>query len=515
MIKSCFLITPIAPSYLRNNRSTRQKSLRCFPTCSPRGHITGGFCGQSMRAQLTLNVATTDRKFDIDDFVFICEIRPHNEPRISGEIIVRKASVMDKVRSKQDKDIGKELFMGEVNSFTQGDNEVEMDIVFNVRHHSWDYSWKSNRWSDQQHVVDIIVLTYESQLDYRVAGYFTSSQFMILSSHKKSTKGGNKSSSAISLPRHQGNHGSASETADQDLLEASNALSMLSGGLMPPAASTGKAATKSKARAKKSKVVAAEEENDEEEEESGDSEDNGSAAAQNDAPEYVPPRRNKTSTTSTNISSSMSLPLPPMASDLVLLPSLRPVVALPKHHSGDNVSAVTLAMAGASSAGATSNGGGHEYEYQVAHAPPSGHNNINFSNNGFGSQSNYRHQSHTAAAGGGGEPQALEISPLLQPAGHRYHYQPNASAAGGQPFGYNYPAAHTQMPYQQAEPPQLSLLSSTLLDHSNLILLPNKRKAESAVTTGAGENQEAALNGRPADDDLVMLMPRSKAAKLQ
>ena len=58
MIKSCIFHTPIAASYFRNNRSTRQKSLRCFPMCSIRGHVNGGFCGQSIRTTVTLSPQT-------------------------------------------------------------------------------------------------------------------------------------------------------------------------------------------------------------------------------------------------------------------------------------------------------------------------------------------------------------------------------------------------------------------------------------------------------------------------
>lgn len=252
----------------------------------------GGFCGQSIRVRLSLNIeGLSSQKVDVNDFVFICEIRPGNEPRISAQTVVRKAAVMDKVRSKQDKDIGKELFMGEVQSYDQHDKELDLEVVFNGRHHSWDYSWKSNRWSEQQHVVDIIVLTYESPLDFRVAGHYTSSQFMILSSHKKSVKGGSTSDkpSTVTLPAGRkpsskatpsrdsnGTLASSSsgssqgaDLADQDLLDASNALSMLAGGCMLPSA-TAPAAGQSEGKA------AGEDDDDEDDDdEDEDEEDDG------------------------------------------------------------------------------------------------------------------------------------------------------------------------------------------------------------------------------------------------
>lgn len=41
MITGLNFDTQIAEFYLRNNRSTRQKSLRCFPSCGIKGHISG------------------------------------------------------------------------------------------------------------------------------------------------------------------------------------------------------------------------------------------------------------------------------------------------------------------------------------------------------------------------------------------------------------------------------------------------------------------------------------------
>lgn len=42
-------------SYFRNNRSSGQKSLRCFPSCCERkGHENSGFCGRSIRVKATL-----------------------------------------------------------------------------------------------------------------------------------------------------------------------------------------------------------------------------------------------------------------------------------------------------------------------------------------------------------------------------------------------------------------------------------------------------------------------------
>lgn len=224
--------------------------------------MVGGFCGQSLRAQMVLSPPASGAHtttFDINDYIFIAEIRPIDQPRISSQEMVRKSIVMDQIRTRQDREVGKkELFMGEIRVINKSLKSIELEVIFNAKHHSWDYSWKSNRWSDVQHVVDIIVLTYASSLDYRVCSYFTTSQFMIVSSHKKSVKKvaskatglnvvvGQKDANAKKRPfgvmtsksSNEAENGrkynedeeeddDADSTEEQDLLDASTALSML------------------------------------------------------------------------------------------------------------------------------------------------------------------------------------------------------------------------------------------------------------------------------------------------
>lgn len=168
MIASCTFHTPIAESYFRNNRSTRQKSLRCFPLCSSRGHVNGGFCGQSIRTTMVLkpgppsdtteasspleapegevkeghinataipippsrskaeesdNDSNNDTTYtnpatsslDINDFIIILEIRPLDNPRISKQKFVKKQEILNQLRTKHEKSsLEKELFMGEI-----------------------------------------------------------------------------------------------------------------------------------------------------------------------------------------------------------------------------------------------------------------------------------------------------------------------------------------------------------------------------------------------------------------
>jgi len=204
LISECFFVAEIAPFYYRNNRSTGQKSLRCFPVCKPdpddghkTKHVDGGFCGQPLKCQMRL-ANIYDRPMNINDYVFVAEIRPCDKPGISALETVNKADLMSKVRIPHEKEIGvREIYLGEVekvkelsdedNNYSSEDNELGVEITFNGRCLSWDYSWRSNRWIDAHHVVDIIVLTYSSPTEYTVVDHCSSSEFYLMSSHKRRT----------------------------------------------------------------------------------------------------------------------------------------------------------------------------------------------------------------------------------------------------------------------------------------------------------------------------------------
>jgi len=190
MLTSITFDTPIAESYLRNNRSTRQKSLRCFPTCSAKGHVSGGFCGVPLKVSLELT--TSD---NIDEFLFAAEIRTLKEPKLSGSKYVLKDQVFSQIRTRFEKSTTEngELFVGVVTDLHSANGVYKMQLEFNTQHCSWDYAWKSNRWSGpmEQHVVDIMAIranTNDNDMYCEITDSAVSSSFIILSSHKKPTK---------------------------------------------------------------------------------------------------------------------------------------------------------------------------------------------------------------------------------------------------------------------------------------------------------------------------------------
>lgn len=201
-----------------------------------------------------------DRPMNIDDYVFVAEIRPSDKPNIAALTTINKAELMSKVRTRQEQEIGvREIFMGEITEiFSKKDEEWDVEITFNGRHQSWDYSWRSNRWTSTNHVVDLIVLTYSSPTEFTVVSHFTTCEFYLLSSHKRETtdeevihdKVRAKKSRTIDKRKHQS--GSSSSTmftenfdaitgkrhaaphhgTDSELMEASHALFSMSESAM-------------------------------------------------------------------------------------------------------------------------------------------------------------------------------------------------------------------------------------------------------------------------------------------
>ena len=192
MISSIAFETSIGPEYKRNNRSTRQKSLRCFPACGIKGHVTGGFCGLPLKVTVDITRESSTLEFNPDDYRFIAEIRPVSQPRISREKSIVENVLIRQIRSKYEKnEANGEIFQADtVTVLSTTGKQAEVELVFNSQHCSWDYSWKSNRWSgpQEQHVVDIIALRNVSATDIRVVSFSSSPPFVVSSSHKKPVK---------------------------------------------------------------------------------------------------------------------------------------------------------------------------------------------------------------------------------------------------------------------------------------------------------------------------------------
>jgi hypothetical protein len=84
--------------------------------------------------------------------------------------------------------MGAELLPGKVEIISDTMSHARLKVVINAERHSWDYSWKSNRWSGFQstHVVDLILLddVEVEHNDLKIHSSCPSEPFLIISSHK-------------------------------------------------------------------------------------------------------------------------------------------------------------------------------------------------------------------------------------------------------------------------------------------------------------------------------------------
>jgi hypothetical protein len=185
---------PLEEAYYRNNRTSGQKSLRCFPHCNDRGHLQSSFCGSHLEVTAVIH---KDGKFSDDwqnkEVLLLAEIRPFTEPRISALKSVPKSKILSELRDMRNPRSGGELVIGKIEILIEDSSTAMVKIVFNEAKHSWDYSWRSNRWSGSSasHVVDIILVescnSALDQCDLKVYSSFSSKPFILMSSHKPST----------------------------------------------------------------------------------------------------------------------------------------------------------------------------------------------------------------------------------------------------------------------------------------------------------------------------------------
>lgn len=198
------IVSPINGTFLRTNRSSGQKSLRCFPACCERGHCKGGFCGRSLlveiRVQKSSSALSGVTLEDIEKMLFVAELRPTSTESLSSKASISKDEVhacargVTRASKTSDVKVGTmsnfEWLLGQRKHVNDTASEFMLVVEFNEDLHSWDYRWKSNRWIvDETHVIDITLLTPDAaeQASYNVVASQTSHTFTIFSARHITT----------------------------------------------------------------------------------------------------------------------------------------------------------------------------------------------------------------------------------------------------------------------------------------------------------------------------------------
>jgi hypothetical protein len=155
---------PTAQSYLRNNKSSEVKRLRCFPSCNPVGHKAQGFCGSIIKAVISSRVAYTDQ--DIRDGKLIvvgelCEVSQTGQPMNSVVEGWRddgiSISTLKKHTDWHSPDF--RLFPGSITKIKSGGHPKSYSYAIEFQPSSWPYGWKGSRHKAPKHAFVIHVLS--------------------------------------------------------------------------------------------------------------------------------------------------------------------------------------------------------------------------------------------------------------------------------------------------------------------------------------------------------------------
>ncbi len=158
-----FIDMPEALSYLRNNKSSQIKRLRCFPSCNPTGHKAQGFCGSVVKATLRFATNYSDDDIKTGKIVVLgelCEVSHCGEiisSVLSGPITSKH---FDQYTDWHNEDFS--LFPASVTRVkgNQSKSAPNTPFAFTVefKPSSWPYGWKGSRHKAPKHAFVIHVL---------------------------------------------------------------------------------------------------------------------------------------------------------------------------------------------------------------------------------------------------------------------------------------------------------------------------------------------------------------------
>lgn len=172
--------------YLRNNKNSRCKNLRCFPHCSiaPNGavnHVKSGFCGSFIKLSITSGLACLSSGDMIEAFgVLITADSAYGTQRGAA---VDPKTLENKARSPEQP----------LNPLIRGEVSIEEDgstaIIFNRALQSWHYPWASTKTTcDIFHCFEArVYLQKSNQDDLIFLGAIRSPAFQVLSRRRQIT----------------------------------------------------------------------------------------------------------------------------------------------------------------------------------------------------------------------------------------------------------------------------------------------------------------------------------------
>ena len=160
-----YIDMPEALSYLRNNKSSQIKRLRCFPSCNPTGHKAQGFCGSAVRTTIRFADYYSDDDIKTGKIVILgelCEVSHHGEilsSVLSGPITSKH---FEQYTDWHNEDFS--LFPATITRIKGGQSRNSVNtrtpcaFTIEFKPSSWPYGWKGSRHKAPKHAFVIHVL---------------------------------------------------------------------------------------------------------------------------------------------------------------------------------------------------------------------------------------------------------------------------------------------------------------------------------------------------------------------
>lgn len=164
---------------------------RCFPQCTPCGHMYHAFCGTSVIAELTFVLDESSAQWTSDDFwknvLVVGEFRTEKGVGISSLSEIDKELVLANIRRPGQ--LWLPFIHGEVKKVDFAFNIDEpsrktFTIEFNHDCHPWINIWKCDRSPTTMHVFEVVILVDVGN-KYKPIAAYASPTFRIISPKKR------------------------------------------------------------------------------------------------------------------------------------------------------------------------------------------------------------------------------------------------------------------------------------------------------------------------------------------
>jgi hypothetical protein len=195
--------------YIRNNKASGIKNVRCFPQCSDGIHNPNGACGGPIEVLMR---ATDGHNLDLGKFVAYAELSTNTFfPRYQPGIVTTMSNLLPLVRRKSEPLLP--LHFAE--SEQPYGNGSETNIVFSFNrgqkghtaNRGWHYGWKSSKHkATELHVVRVYVFEVGSPNSVQCVSSIESTAFKVTSSRRRPEAKEAKAAKAALAAQAQSRH---------------------------------------------------------------------------------------------------------------------------------------------------------------------------------------------------------------------------------------------------------------------------------------------------------------------